>query len=208
MFDPAIVEMTRNYAQVAGIPERVGLALIWAESQFDPNAYRHTSPEDHSIGLGQQTFRWSEFWRGSYNDPAALEEWRQAYLDPEYALDRAFRQMQSIFRFYDTDLGWLCRYNKRDGRVTPAVRQRYADGLAWADHYLATREEPTVDTGHVFSGGFELKAQELQAAGEDPGVPLTGEEAWGSATVQVTTTGLMVYVSPGSPLFLADIGQS
>jgi hypothetical protein len=60
--------------------------------------------------------------------------------------------------------------------------------------------------GYEFSGGFAEKAEQIREMGEDPGEPLTAEEQWGSATVQVTTTGLMVYVSPGQPLFLAAVG--
>lgn len=189
----AIIELTREHARDAGIPERVGLALIWAESNFDPLAYRHTGPEDHSIGLGQQTFRWSEFWHGSYND-RDITDWKLAYSDPDYALTRAFLQMNALRR--NNHLEWLCRYNKRDGNVAPSVRRRYQEGLNWADGYLAT--EPTMGE-HEFTGGFA----ELAAQLDDPGDPVTGEEPWGSATVQVTTTGLMVWVDGMTPYFLA-----
>ncbi len=201
-----IIELTRETARDMYIPERVGLGLIWAESEFDPTAYRHTSPEDHSIGLGQQTFRWSEFWRGSYDDPDALARWRRAYTHPGYALGQAFRQLQILQQAGDSDLQWLCRYNKRDGNVAPAVRARYQAGLDWADTYLKG-DTPTMDTGHDFSGGFADKAQEMRDLGEDPGLPLTDEEQWGSAIAQVTTTGLMLWAPGGQPLFLADIRQ-
>lgn len=193
-----VIELTRSHAIQANIPERVGLALIWAESNFDPDAYRHTSPEDHSMGLGQQTFRWSEFWRGTYNDPPAITMWRAAYTDPLHALAVAFSQMHSL-RIAD-QLDWLCRYNKRSGAVAPGVRARYQQGLNWADQYL--REHAAMDTGYEFSGGFAQKAAELQEQGVDPGTPLTGEEQWGSVTAQLTTTGLFLYKSPGDTLFL------
>lgn len=196
-----VIEMTRRYADVFSLPERVGLGLIWAESDFDPDAYRHTSPEDHSIGLGQQTFRWSEFWTGRYQDQAALNRWKEAYSVPSHALSRAFNQMAGLRR--DDHLDWLCRYNKRDGNVTPGVRRRYQLGLNWADEYL--REHAEMDTGYEFSGGFAKKAAELQEMGVDTGQPLTGEEQWGSVTAQLTTTGLFVYKSPGDALFLAAV---
>lgn len=195
-----IIELTRETAERKGIPERVGLALIWAESNFEPLAYRHTSPEDHSIGLGQQTFRWSEFWRGSYDDPAAIARWMEAYSDPDHALAVAFRQMDTLR--VDDHLEWLCRYNKRSGQVAPSVRRRYQDGLNWADEYL--RGDTIM--GHEFSGGFADLALSLEENGKDPGEPLMPEEQWGSATVQVTTTGLMLWVSGGQPLFLAGTG--
>jgi hypothetical protein len=197
------IELTRQSARDHRIPERVGLGLIWAESNFEPLAYRHTSPEDHSVGLGQQTFRWSEFWHGSYDDPQALAEWWMAYVNPYYALAHAFTQMQHLR--VDDHLEWLCRYNKRSGQVAPSVRRRYQDGLNWADEYLRTHQGDTI-MEHEFSGGFADLALRLEENGKDPGEPLTGEEQWGSATVQVTTTGLMIWVSGGQPLFLAGIG--
>jgi hypothetical protein len=199
-----IIELTIENAQRKGIPERVGLALIWAESNFDPNATRHTSDEDYSVGLGQQTFRWSEFWRGSYDDHDAITRWMEAYYDPHYALMRAFQQMVSIRQPMDSDLDWLCRYNKRDGNVAPSVRKRYQDGLDWADQYLGEKGDTVAE--HEFQLGFAQKADELRVNGGDPGTPLTDEEQWGSATVQVTTTGLMIYVPGGPPNFLAGVG--
>jgi hypothetical protein len=200
-----VIELTREHAREAGIPERVGLALIWAESNFDPNATRHTSNEDYSVGLGQQTFRWSEFWQGSYQDHDAINRWMEAYYDPHHALQQAFRQMDALRPRgpQGTHLNWLCRYNKRDGNVAPAVRARYQAGLNWADAYL---QEHIAVSEHEFTGGFAAYVEELSRAGYYAGEPLTGEEQWGSATVQVTTTGLLIYVSPGQPLFLVGAG--
>jgi hypothetical protein len=190
-----IIKRTAVSAHEHGIPARVGLALIWAESKFAPTAYRHTSPEDHSIGLGQQTFRWSEFWQGTYDDPDSIAAWKAAYSDPDFALMRAFDQLKSIKQPGDDDLLWLCRYNKRSGIVAPGVRQNYLDGLIWADSYLFGRRQMP---DHEFTGGFAQLAEHL----DDPGVPVTDEEQWGSATVQVTTTGLMVWASGMQPGFL------
>jgi hypothetical protein len=193
-----IIRLTAEHAVRSGAPERVGLGLIWAESKFDPTAYRHTSPLDHSIGLGQQTFRWSEYWQGTYDDPTAIAAWKDAYSDPDYALMRAFQQMAAIRQPGDDDLLWMCRYNKRSGIVAPGVRQNYQDGLIWADTWLRQREEQGMGE-HTFEAGFA----DLAATLDDPGVPVTDEEQWGSATVQVTTTGLMVWAPGMQPGFLA-----
>jgi hypothetical protein len=76
-----------------------------------------------------------------------------------------------------------------------------------------TLARPTADELHrnrlaantiQFHLGFLQKAQELRAAGIDPGVPL--EEEYdplgdGQHSVQATTTGLMYWRNGGPPLF-------
>ena len=131
-----VVQYAKAAANAHGIPERLMVALGFAESGLKADAQRfgvstkefeqaeeagdrewmqaviNKSGNDISFGAFQQTWAWSKEFNGNPKDLDAILAMREKYANIEYAANVAADRIEPYYLVYHDVLESLCRYNK------------------------------------------------------------------------------------------------
>ena len=157
-----IVARSHAAADQYGMPRRMMLGLLCAESRLDQYARRPKTADkdqsywtDVSAGLAQQTVRWSSEYingpmvQGGHNPAkwpgaAEIERCFQPYWNPDHAIAVGAKQLSGYWQKFALDqLETLCRYNKPNmPGVNNPNRANYQDGLDMADAIIAAENDP------------------------------------------------------------------